>query len=318
MEQYVVRTVERAFPGRTVRDVSSLDSFPGSDTRTVRVEFADEHPAYVKIVPEGSGSRIRRERALMAFVVRHSDVPVPTVLAVESDAEYPFLATESIPDRTLDEIWSDGDDGDRESVMFEVGRALADLHAIRLPEHGHVVGVHDDRLQIRPDPWPDVLLDRIERIRTVSPGERFEDHFDEVTAAVERNRDLLQDVPAALLHGDPARSNCFRVDGTVGFLDWESAHVGDPVRELCRAERQILGTEYLEGNSHLAESLLDGYRELAGSLPTAFDQRRPLYEAVTFLGVSGYFERWAPELEQPAEDLAELVQDEMDRRLAEL
>lgn len=153
---------------------------------------------------------------------------------------------------------------------------------------------------------------------TLASGERFDHHFDEVIAAVEANRKLLDDAPAALAHGDPAQPNCVRTDDGVGLLDWEIAYVGDPARDLYRARDQQLRPFRSDSPQEIVDALYDGYRERAGGLPEGFEARRPVYGAIGFLRTSGYFDKYVDHLDEPAEELADWVRDEMDGRLAEI
>jgi hypothetical protein len=58
--------------------------------------------------------------------------------------------------------------------------------------------------------------------------------------------------------------------------------------------------------------------EYVGALPEGFEARRPIYDAVTFLGVSGFFDEWEHRFDGPTEELAERVRSKMERRLAEI
>jgi len=223
--------------------------------------------------------------------------------------------------------WRDADDDERAALARGLGRTLASVHACRFDAHGHVVGGDADGLDLDRGAWTDVLLDTIAFTREQAGDGRFAHHFDAVVELVEAERDLLDRAPAALLHGDPARPNTFVRDAaaaapdadgrpTVGLLDWELAHVGDPVRELQRAKRQFVNSTFDSGTDRHVDAFYDGYRERAGGLPDGFDDRRRIYDAVTYLGVSGFFETWEPEFDDPTEELAADIRAEMDRRLA--
>lgn len=199
------------------------------------------------------------------------------------------------------------------------------MHEHKFDEHGRIAagGVHG--VDVDPVPWPDLLAEQVEWARERAGGGRFDDYYDDVLALVDDERDRLLAAPAALCHGDPARPNQFvreTASGgneralTVGLLDWELAHVGDPVRELRRAKRQFVDTRYDPGTERHAEAFQDGYRERAGGRPDGFEDRRRIYDAVTHLGVTGFFERWADDFDAPTDELAAAVSDEMDRRLA--
>jgi aminoglycoside phosphotransferase (APT) family kinase protein len=311
----------RAFPDREVETVADAGPSWNDDNMTVGVAFADGERAFCKVAVDGDPLRAAREAGVVAYVAANAPVPVPRIHAVAAgdDADPPFLVTDAVDGEIGWRAWRDRDDDDRVSLARAVGRAFAAVHEHRFDEHGRITGGGAHSLDVDGVPWPDLLVDQIEWARERAAGGRFDDYYDDVLALVDDERDRLRAAPPALCHGDPARPNQFVRDGdelTVGLLDWELAHVGDPVRELQRAKRQFVGTRYDPGTERHAEAFYDGYRERAGGLPDGFEDRRPVYDAVTHLGVTGFFERWAADFETPTAELAATVADEMDRRLA--
>lgn len=332
MDERITSVLETAFPDGDVEDVEVAGPSWNDKNETVGVEFADGERIYLKIAADGDGSRIARERAVIDYVGTHSEVPVPTVLASETGETVPYLATAPMPGQRGLELWYDdeADEERRAALARRVGRALASVHQNRFEDHGHITGGDADGLELETGSWTDILVERIETMRAIAGDGRFDHHFDEVIAAVRDNRDLLDDAPAALVHGDPAHPNCIHsepaadgepdTDGEarVGFLDWEISHVGDPARELRRARRQQTESLLGDGPDRLVTALHDGYRDRAGALPDGFEARQPVYDAVTFLGTSGFFEKWAPDADDSTEELADRVRSEMERRLAEI
>jgi aminoglycoside phosphotransferase (APT) family kinase protein len=136
-----------------------------------------------------------------------------------------------------------------------------------------------------------------------------------VIDCVRANRDLLDGAPAALLHGDVTKPNLL-VDGDgVAAIDWELSHVGDPARDLVRAEDQLLNGFDSTGPERFAAALREGYRERAGGLPAGFERRRPVYEVVRVLGRSGFIDQWATYLDEPVDALVERADAELRARL---
>lgn len=313
----VAAAIERAFPDRAVASVDDPGPSWNDDNRAVEVTFEHGEPAraYLKVALDGDGSRVRRERAVLAYVQTHRSVPVPEVLAAAPDADPPHLATRPMAGRSLRLAWDDADPDRRATLARAAGRTLAAVHAERFEEHGRVVGGDAEALAIDRRSWPDLLTEQVERVRDRAAPTRFEDHFDRVLATVDAERAALTDVPAALVHGDPAQPNATWTGETVGLLDWELTHVGDPARELVRACRQVVEPLREPAEDRLVEALHEGYRDRAGGLPEGFAERRPLYRAVTFLGTSAFFERWAPWFDEPEADLAAWTEREMGRRL---
>jgi aminoglycoside phosphotransferase (APT) family kinase protein len=320
MDERIGSVLETAFPEREAKDVEVAGPSWNDKNETVGVDFADGERAYLKIAADGDGDRVARERAVVNHVAAHSEVPVPTVLASDTDGETPYLATAAMEGQRRLELWYDeeADEERRTTLARQMGRALAGLHEIRFEDHGHIVGGDAESLDLETGPWTEILVERIERMRAIAGDGRFDHHFDEVVAAVEDERELLDDAPAALVHGDPAHPNCIHRGEAVGFLDWEISHVGDPARELRRTCRLQFGPLLSRGSDRLVTALHEGYRDRAGSLPDGFEARRPIYDAVTFLGASGFFKKWETHADEPTEDLAERVREQMERRLADI
>ncbi|MCU4973856.1 phosphotransferase [Halobacteria archaeon AArc-m2/3/4] len=309
---------ETAFPDQEVTNVGSTGPSWNERNRTVEVEFTDGKTVYLKVALDGDGSRIARERAVIGYVGATDSVPVPKVLSSDPDGPVPYLVTEPVTGQPFLDSWTGANTEERATLARQVGRSLASLHDRWFDDHGHVVDGGADGLELRTGSWTDVLVDTIGEMRGLAPADRFDHHFDEVIAAVEENRELLDDAPAALLHGDPAKPNCFLDDGEVGLLDWEIAHVGDPARDLHRVRDQQIDSLRTDGPERLVTALYEGYRDWAGDLPDGFEERRPVYEAVRHLGTSGFFERVVEYVDESPDELERWVQAEMDRRLAEL
>lgn len=335
MDEAVAAAAAAAFPGRDVDGVEDAGISWNEGNRTVALRFADGERAYLKVAVDGDPSRAATEAAAMRYAAAHTDATVPEVLGVDLDRERPYVATadaDGDDDATATpawEAWRDADHGGRETLAAALGRTLASLHEARFDGHGHVVGGGARGIERDAAPWSTVLLDTIAFTREQAGDGRFVDYFDDVVAVVERDRERLNEAPAALLHGDPARPNAFvreptadggpgdgpATDATVGLLDFELAHVGDPVRELQRGKRQFVASQFDPGTDAHVDAFYDGYRERAGGLPAGFDERYRLYDAVAYLGVAGFFETWADAVDEPTEELAAEVRSEMERRL---
>lgn len=318
MDERITRALEDAFPDRDVAAVNASGPSWNDGNRTVGIDFRDGEAVFLKLSNDSDGSRIARERAVIDYVAGNSDVPVPTVLASDTAGEVPYLVTAPVSGETLLSPWSDADTAERAELARRVGTALASVHALRFGEHGHVTGGDEDGLELDTGPWTDVLVDSTTELWEVASSDRFDHHVDAAIEAVEANRELLDDAPAALLHGDPARPNCFRGEAGIGFLDWEIAHVGDPIRDVERTRGLQIDSLRAEGPEEIRTAFYDGYRERAGGLPEGFEERRPVYDVVRFLGHSGVFDKWAAFLDTDPEKLATWMDAEMDRRLAEI
>jgi aminoglycoside phosphotransferase (APT) family kinase protein len=326
-EAAVDAALSRAFPDREVERVGDAGPSWNDDNATVGVTFADGERAFCKVAVDGDPSRVAREAGVLAYVAANAVVPVPRIHAASTgdDADPPFLATAPVDGEIGWRAWRDRDGDERVALARGIGRAFAVVHEHRFDDHGRISGGAARGVDVDPVPWPDLLAAQIEWARERAGGGRFEHYYDDVLALVDEERDRLRAAPAVLCHGDPARPNQFvrETDAagserapTVGLLDWELAHVGDPVRELRRAKRQFVDTRYDPGTKRHADAFFDGYRERAGGFPDGYEDRRRIYDAVAHLGVTGFFERWAGDVDAPTSALAAEVSDEMERRLA--
>ncbi|WP_435359336.1 phosphotransferase family protein [Haloarchaeobius sp. DFWS5] len=315
MDERLRSALHDAFPDRTVDSTGASGPSWNEQNETVGVEFEDGDRIYLKVALDGDGSRIARESAVLAFVRANSSVPVPTIAACDPSASVPYLATEEVEGRLLHRDWGEADQPARAAMAREVGTALATVHELRFDAHGHVVGGGASGIDLDTKSWTDVLVDTIGEMQTRAPSDRFDHHFDEVAAAIETNRDLLDDTPAVLLHGDPAMPNCFQTDAGVGFLDWEISHVGDPARDVYRTQDQQFTESSTDDPERMTTAFYDGYRARAGGLPDGYEARTPIYDAVRLLAYSGHFENYVEYLDESREELADWVTAEMARRL---
>lgn len=306
----IQRALAAAFPERRVEGVASAGVSWNDQNETVRVEFADGGAAYLKVATDGDGTRIRREVAVVDYVGANCDVAVPTVLASDSDANMPYLATAPMAQRNLVSGSPPFDAAEYTVAVREVGAALADLHARSFERHGRIVGGDADGLELDGGAWTDVLVALVESMRDWA-DDRFDEQFDAAVAALRENRDRLDGVDAALLHGDPAAPNLCYDDGAVGLLDWELAHAGDPARELHRAEQQLLDGD----GGELHDAFYEGYGRNGGALPEGTPERRPVYDVLWHLGHATVLDRWAESRGESPAETAAFFEREMARRL---
>ncbi|PHQ37489.1 aminoglycoside phosphotransferase [Halorubrum persicum] len=326
MDERVATALGRAFPGRSIDRTFGVGPSWNGANETVGVAFADGERAFCKVAVDDDGTRIARELAVLRYLDAERSVAGPAVVAGDPNASVPYLVTAPAPGRELLGVWEDAGEERRKALLRRVGATLAALHATRFAAHGEIVGSDaDGGLDLDRAPWPDVLRATVERTREIGTSERLADHYDAVFDCVEANRERLAGAPAALLHGDVAMPNLFAVDdggsGTDGGphgivpIDWELAHVGDPARDLVRAEDQLLNGFDSRGPERYADAFYNGYRDRAGGLPPGFAERRPVYGVIRMLGRSGFIDQWVPYLDEPLESLVERADAELRARL---
>lgn len=315
MNDQIESVLAAAFPNRAVDDITSPGGEWSDTSRTVQAVFADGQRAYLTMADPKS---INRERAVLAYVDINCEIAVPMVLAADTNSKPAYLVTTSLDVATVADIWESVDQAERSQIVRSVGHALAAIHTCRFDDHGWILDGDANDLMIDAAPWPDVLVDVIERIRDGATTDRFNWYFDEVVEIVEVNNDCLDDAPSALLHGDPAQPNCIWTDDKIGFVDWEASLVGDPAWELYRARCQLAGMPMGEGPEWLVESIHEGYRERVGSLPDGYGDYGNIYEAIQFTLTAGHAVKTAGFLNKPDAEFLEWVEKEARRRLAKL
>ncbi|WP_436927946.1 phosphotransferase family protein [Halosimplex amylolyticum] len=314
MDERFTSVLDDVFPDRDVAGFAD-DERLNDRNGTVPVEFADGERVFCKIAVDGDGSRLAAEHAAIRYVEVNCDVPVPTVLACDADAAVPYLVTAPLSGRPLSHVKWDADRSGEASAMRALGRTLAELHATRFESHGEITGGGSDGLDVDSATWTDVLVGQIDVIEEMAQSDRFDRYVDDVVAALEANRDVLDAAPATLVHNDPHSSNAYYHEGRVGLLDWEFAHVGDPVRGLHRVREQEFGLFRPDEPDHQLQALHEGYRERAGSLPDGFDERVPVYEVVRLLGAAAFFDAKAEAAAESRDDVADWLDAEMGRRI---
>ncbi|WP_226481427.1 MULTISPECIES: phosphotransferase family protein [Natrialbaceae] len=304
-----------AFPEREIEAVRPAGLSWNDLNETVRVEFADGRSAFLKVARDDDGSRITRECAVIDYVDTCCDVDVPTVVASDATSEPPYLATAPMCERTLASQWEELSRTERTTVLRQVGGAIAEVHSQKFDHHGHIVDGDADGFVVDTGSWTTILVERIEMMRELASADRFEHYFDEVVEAVNTNHERLDLAPATLVHGDPAMPNICRSETTFGFIDWEIAHIGDPARELHKAQKRLLESVDRGDDEQLVRALHEGYRQRAGSLPAGLDDRAPIYDAVLFLGTAGYFDKVVDSSDDSPEEVARWIETEMTERL---
>jgi aminoglycoside phosphotransferase (APT) family kinase protein len=184
-----------------------------------RVRTAAGEPAYLKVTPAALGEEAvdAAERELRFYRQFAPTVPVatPAVLdALSTGAGIAVLLLDAGTERPAP-AWTDAD-------WSRLGRALAELHTMPLPDWGWT----------RPDTLRTALaapdLDQIRAFwAPVLPAlEPLLADRDGVLARLEAQ-------PAAFVHGDCHTGNIVHADGGLVFCDWQSAGLGRAAADLA-------------------------------------------------------------------------------------
>jgi aminoglycoside phosphotransferase (APT) family kinase protein len=199
--------------------------------------------------------------ALLMRCAREAGVPEPQVLRVlePSDGLGEGFLMEWIEGETLGSriVRSDALRDVRPRLARQCGEILARIHAIDLDATGLV---HELRTQ-DPRAFVEKTRDAYRRLSTPQPMIDF-------TA-----RWLLDHLPAAprrtLVHNDFRNGNLMvSQDGVVAVLDWEIAHIGDPMRDLgwiCTNSWRFGRRDLEVGGFGSSEDLFAGYESVSGT-----------------------------------------------------
>ena len=143
----------------------------------------------------------------------------------------------------------------RPKLAYECGQILARIHAIDL----QATSLDQWLKTMTPADYVHTTWDRYKAFRTPQPmidyaGRWLLDH-------------LPQGVETALVHNDFRNGNLMiSPDGVVAVLDWEVAHIGDPMRDLgwiCTNSWRF-GSELPVGGFGTYEDLFAGYEAVSG------------------------------------------------------
>lgn len=215
------------------------------------------------------------DEAALLTAAHEAKVPVARVVAFDDDSDAlgaPFLIVERLTGETIPQriLRDDRYAGARPLLAYQYGEALGRIHTI---EPGRVPGLR------RQDPleyWAEVLH------RVGHPHPALELGLRWLAA-----NDPRSDDPTTVLHGDYRNGNgIVGPDGLRAVIDWELAHVGDPMEDVgwfcIRAWR--FGHRPPVGGFGQYDEFFDGYEQASG--------RRPDLDVVRWWEIMGCV-RWA-------------------------
>ena len=206
------------------------------------------------------GPGLAIEARLMSLA-RDAAVPAPQILHVLAGDEglgdgfiMEWLAGETLGARI---VKSAEFAGVRDTLAYQCGEILARIHAIDVTAHG----LNKHLEQLTPAAFVTRQWDYYRKLGTPQPMIDF-------TA-----RWLLEHLPSAcpltLVHNDFRNGNLMVSPraGVVGVLDWEVAHIGDPMRDLgwiCTNSWRFGRSDLPVGGFGRREDLFAGYQAVSG------------------------------------------------------
>jgi aminoglycoside phosphotransferase (APT) family kinase protein len=236
--------------------IESLRRLTGGASRETWMFSADGQDLVLQRVRKGTPGGLRAEPTVLAAAhVRGVPVPELVVDGSDSDAlDRPFMIVKAVVGETIarkiqrDEVFARA----RHALTSQLGQAAAALHTI---DPSSVPGLVDD--------------DQIERFKTVL-DDMGEPHpvFEIAFRWLERNRPPAGE--RRVVHGDFRLGNIMvNEEGLVAILDWELAHLGDPMEDLgwlCVRAWRFGGEQPVAGIGSLQE-LFDAYESASGIRP---------------------------------------------------
>lgn len=275
----------RWLPGANLRACERLSGGASQETWRIVLDTAEGERCFAlrrssgpsPTVIAGASLGLDAEARLM-LAAQAAGVPVPRVARVleKDDGLGEGYLTHWLEGETLGAqiVRGEAFTRARAGLARRCGEVLARIHAIDL-----------DAQRLRP-----ILRERTPEQLVRESWELYQAYGTPQPAIDYTARWLLQHlpppVPPRLVHGDCRTGNLMvsPQEGLVGVLDWELAHIGDPLRDLgwlCTNSWRFGRTELPVGGFGQLDELLDGYASVSGV--------RPGREAVRWWIVFGSF-----------------------------
>ena len=177
---------------------------------------------------------MRQEPGIHSLLLEKTGVPVARIYAFDDSGEVidrDYLLMERLPGKPLTEMRHVSYD----RVLGQVGRHLAQVHALAAPKYGYL-GAHHP---VEPQPgWAPAfqvmwykMIDGIAQVGYYDPGEA-----DMMRCLLDRNLALFEHpVQSSLLHMDIWHQNILvdSLGNVTGIVDWDRALWGDPEIEFA-------------------------------------------------------------------------------------
>ncbi|MCF8467700.1 MAG: phosphotransferase family protein [Sneathiella sp.] len=266
-EDRLARILARHFEG--FRQLKSCDRLSGGASqetyRLVMETEAGENVLAMRRAPAGVGESDAgpglAAEALLMTEARKVDVPGPDVHYVlqAADGIGAGFIMEWIEGETLGAKIARADEffAIRPKLAYQCGQILARIHSIDI----EAAGLSGKLNTLTPHAFIHQMWDNYKAFKTPQPMIDF-------TA-----RWLLENLPASydmrLVHNDYRNGNLIvsPTDGIVAVLDWEVAHIGDPMRDLgwiCTNSWRFGRSEFPVGGFGAREDLFAGYEAESG------------------------------------------------------
>src|SRR2546423_1588882 len=274
-----------AVPGAEVVGVQRMS---GGDVNGVyEVLCADSgQNAVVKVYAADAGWRLSKEISVYRILREHGVTKIPQLLAGagrDSPLEQPYLVMSRLPGTAAGLLSPELSDADLRSLYRQMGRLLAQIHAIEQEAYGY-------RATEILDPQPTSVAATKSTLARVSKAylDATEDRdlYEAAHTYVDARKDLfaLCQKPV-LVHNDFHEGNILVTqtsDGPVvtGLIDVENAMAGDPIADLAKTHSYSIRD---------SRTKLDGFFEGYGQIPIEWERRFRLFHLLQGFELWGYF-----------------------------
>lgn len=271
--------VHQPFPDA---DIVSIERIAGTHTHLYyRLQLDNLMDTVLKVYSSGHAAHAPdQEIRLLRMLTSETGVPVSRVLHFADhpksvDASHSWALLTYLPGQPLSAIIDTLDDGERESVGYEMGRYLAHIHQLSLARFGAL---------FLPGPYDHisekgyVLAQTRQWLEECAQAELLDK---EVSTALYRHFEetaLLHRRQACLIHGDFRVKNVLVEPGATGhhvtgILNYTHALGGSPELDVSR-----LFSWDLQTTPAAQKGFLDGYADF-GELSARFWERLSLYQS---------------------------------------
>ncbi len=269
LTRYLSSKMPQAADLRVV-DLRRIAGGASRETYSFDIEWTENgerrsRPLIARRDPTGGLLKSEREREFKVLAAMHrAGLKVPEPLFVELDCavmDRPFFIMHRLPGRVSPGAFApDEPEHLRAKVADDFLTELAKLQAVDYREHG-LQWLGEPR-----DPWEPARA-QTAHWHDIYQRDRMGEHYPVMSAAFA----WLDANPVAtdritLVHGD-YRSGNYLYDerGIIAMLDWEMAHLGDPIEDLGWASMRFWGREEIAAGLMEREAFLRLYETKTGS-----------------------------------------------------
>jgi aminoglycoside phosphotransferase (APT) family kinase protein len=250
----------------------------GHSKYTAKVQLADVKAVPRSLVLRGDGSgkyggaSVRDEYRLLQ-VLHRNGVSVPRPLALDETGRTfgtPIMLVEEMPGQVIGHMFALPKPNP--ALCRDAAVQLARLHRIPVREFGDEAESADRTNREKATRWLDESYASFKALNRASPIYETAFHW-------LRDNLALNDGPRSLVHGDYGLNNLLiHADRVSAILDWEFAHIGNPIYDL--------GYFYFQAD-HLGSwgQFMGAYQEAGGVMPTDAQLDYSILFATTRLGV---------------------------------